>query len=192
MALPTIQLNKDQKQKIFLTVLLLMFTIYGYFSFLLAPLNSEVAKAQIEITQLEKKIADGGTRLRTFNELKGRASDAGELIAQANAFIPDGAPIAWFPPRLHAFFDRQGLRNSVVRQRSSGGTGDRDLDKKFLNSVWSADIPLAEFFPLAIAVAGLENEEILLEITQLTIAARENPELQQVSMEMLTLLKTGQ
>ena len=39
-----------------------------------------------------------------------QAHAAEETLAQVNDMIPEGAPIAWFPPRIHAFFDRHNLK----------------------------------------------------------------------------------
>lgn len=187
--IPKITLNKDQQQKIALSFLLLCFVIYGYFSFLLNPLQASAVRAEAESVGLEKKLAEANGKLRTFGELKAKAAASGGLIAQAQAFIPEGAPIAWYPPRLRSFFSRHGLTNVTVTLKGNDTTGDRDLDKKFTASNWNVQIPSAEFFPLGIALAGLENEEVLSEITALTISTRENPEQVQVSMDLQTILK---
>ena len=55
---------------------------------------------------------------------------------------------------------------------------------------WSIDLPQAGVVPLGIALAGLENEEKLLEITHLQISTlADSPEKQHVSMNVTTLLK---
>jgi len=188
---PQITLNKDQQQKIVLSFLLLCFVIYGYFEFLLRPLQASVARAATESVALEKKIAEGNARLRGLGDLKTKAANASGLIAQAQAFIPDGAPVAWYPPRMKNFFGRQGFNKDsiTVTQKGVEGTGDRDFDKKFIITNWQIQIPNADFFALAIALSGLENEEVLTEISSLTIAMRENPEVVSSLFDVQTVLK---
>ncbi len=116
--LPQIRLDKDQQKKVLLSLMLLVGTIYCYFTFLLNPLRAGEVAAEAESVGLTKKITEADGKMRGFNSLKVQAAEAGELVTQVNAFIPNGAPIAWFPPRLRAFFDRQGIKGSVVRLRS--------------------------------------------------------------------------
>ena len=184
-----IKLSKDQWQKVVLSTMLLMFTIYCYFQFLLNPLTNGAIAAEAESASLEKKINEANIKMRGFTDLKKRATESGELVAQVNAFIPNGAPIAWFPPRMSAFFHRQGLKNIVVRLRSTDRP-EPELVKSFINGNWTFEILKADFFPLGIAIAGLENEEFLLEITDLRISTRaDDPEIVNVTLEALTLLK---
>ncbi len=192
MTIMNVQLTKDQVQKIILSVMLLIFTIYCYFQFLLTPLQGRASRAVAESEGLEKKIAETTTKIRELNKLKEEAIGAGELIAQANAFIPEGSPIAWFPPRMKEFFElRQGLKNVRISQRAVEVPKDAGFKQKFVNGVWGVEIPSAEYFPLGIALMGLENEEYLVEITSLNISGRDvnAPETTQVSLELLTLLK---
>lgn len=189
MELPKITLTKDQQQKIILSFLLLCFVIYGFFNFLLFPLQLSASRADAESTSLEKKIADANSRLRGLGELKTKAAAAGGLVAQAQAFIPDGAPIAWYPPRMRSFFARHGFNSISLAAKANETTGERDFDKKFIISNWSIQIPAADFFSLGIALTGLENEEVLSEITSLTISTRENPEIVSASFELMSVLK---
>jgi hypothetical protein len=187
--LPNIKLDKDQQKKVLLSTMLLIGTIYCYFTFLLNPLRASEVAAEAESAGYEKKITEADQKMRGFNSLKAQAAEAGELVAQVNAFIPNGAPIAWFPPRMRAFFDRQGLKGSLVRLRSTEKP-EPDLAKGFISGNWIIELPQTSFFPLGIALAGLENEEFLLEITDLKIATRaESPEFQNVTVEAATLLK---
>lgn len=187
--LPNIKLSKDQWQKVILSTMLLLFTIYCYFQFLLNPLIARALAAEVESTSLEKKISDANVKMRGFKDLKAKAVESGELVTQVNAFIPTGAPIAWFPPRMRNFFERQGLKGVTVRLRNTDRP-EADLAKTFINANWSFEIPRADFFPFGIAIAGLENEEFLLEIGDLRLTTRgDDPEAVSVTMDALTLLK---
>lgn len=181
--------NKDQKQKIFLSILLMIGLVYGYFNFLLAPLSRSEAGSRIAIETLDKQLAKAGTAVKRSKVLQDQAQSAQEMLAQVSDMIPDGAAIAWFPPRIRAFFDRHALKGAVVRPGSIDGAADAALHN-FRTADWTIDLPEAGIVPLGIALAGLENEEKLLEITRLQIStAPDSPEKQHVTINATTLLK---
>ena len=102
--------------------------------------------------------------------------------------IPGGEPIAWFPPRMRAFFDRQGIKETATRLERRDKLGEPDLSD-FAACYWSIDLPSADFTPLGIALAGLENEEPLMEITRLSITTSlDSPETQHIALSAVTIL----
>ena len=183
------KLNKDQKQKIFLSSLMMLGLVYCYFSFLITPLGKGDVAAAANIEALDAKLAQSQSTLKRGKAVQEQARTAQETLAQVSDLIPDGAPIAWFPPRIHAFFDRHALKGSIVRPGAVDSAPDPAMHN-FRNADWSIDLPQAGLTPLGIAVAGLENEEKLLEITRLQISTpADSPEKQHVSMNVATLLK---
>ena len=121
--------------------------------------------------------------------VKDQSKSAEEMLAQINDRIPDGAPIAWFPPQMRAFFERHNLKDTTTRGGSLETPGDPNL-AAFKNANWIIDVPQAGSDQLGIALAGLENEDILLEITHLQINTQpDNIEKQRVSLNVITLLK---
>ena len=183
------KLSKDQKQKIFLSSLLMLGLVYCYFSFLITPLGKGDVAAAAAIEALDAKIAKSKSTLKRSKAVQEQARTAEETLAQVGDLIPDGAPIAWFPPRIHAFFDRHALKGSIVRPGALDSAPDPALHN-FRTADWTIDLPQAGLIPLGIALAGLENEEKLLEITRLQISTpADNPEKQHVSMNISTLLK---
>lgn len=183
------KLNKDQKQKIFLSILLMAVLVYGYFTFLLAPLNVEETKANSQITSLNTKIEKARSLIKRSKAVESQAVTAQETLAQINDRIPEGAPVAWFPPQVRSFFDRHNIKDSTTRAGSVEVGGDPNLSD-YKSLAWSIDLPQTTFDQLGIALAGLENENILLEITRLQINSRpEDPEKQRVALNVVTLLK---
>ena len=181
--------SKDQKQKIFLSSLLMIGLVYCYFNFLITPLGKSDTAAAAGIEALDTQIAKSKSTLKRGKAVQEQARVAQETLAQVSDLIPDGAPIAWFPPRIHAFFDRHALKGSIVRPGALDSAPDPTLHN-FRTADWSIDLPQAGLTPLGIALAGLENEEKLLEITHLQISTpADNPEKQHVSMNVATLLK---
>lgn len=183
------KLSKDQIQKISLSSLMMIVLVYCYFNFLLGPLNSSEAKATLRIADLDKQIEKARSLVRRGKAIQEQSTSADEMLAQINDRIPDGAPIAWFPPKMRAFFDRHNVKDSATR----GGTLETPADPNltgFKNATWSIDVPQVGFDQFGIALAGLENENILLEITHLQINTQpDNLEKQRVSMNVITLLK---
>lgn len=182
------QLSKDQQQKIFLSGLLMAGLVYCYFTFLIAPVTKEDASNSDAIAALDKKLSDAQSTIMRTRNIAEQARSAEETLAQVNDLIPDGSAIAWFPPRMRAYFDRQNLKDSVVRP--VGEATDEPALGDLKSRKWTIDIPQSGFNQLGIALAGLENDEKLLEITSLQIDAQpENPEKQHVAMTVVTLIK---
>ena len=180
--------SKDQIQKIVLSTLLMAALIYGYFQFLIFPLNTADQNARKEIADLNTKIAVSSKRLAKLRSSDEQARSASDVWATVNSMIPSGEPIAWFPPRMRAFFDRQGIKESVTRLERRDKLPEPELNE-FAACNWSIELPGVDFVPLGIAIAGLENEEPLLEITRLQIStALETPETQRISMNVSTIM----
>ena len=181
--------NKDQTQKIFLSGLLMIGLIYCYFSFLITPMDKLDAVRATAITNLDTELAKAKTTLKRGKSVQEQAKSAEETLAQVGDMIPEGAPIAWFPPRIHAFFDRHAVKGSIVRPGALDSAPDPTM-QNFRNADWTIDLPQVGVAPLGIVLAGLENEEKLLEITRLQISTQaDSPEKQHVSMNITTLLK---
>lgn len=182
--------TKDQIQKIFLSGLLMVALLYCYREFLLGTLNRQEAGATTALKDVETKIAGAGTRLKRLKALEEQTRDASERSAAVNALIPDGEPIAWFPPRIKAFFDRQNIRETTVRLDRKEKPTEPELTATYNSFMWNLELPGVAFTPLGIALAGLENEEPLLEITRLQISAQPTaPELQRVTLGCSTLMR---
>ena len=183
------KLTKDQIQKIALSSLMMVGLIYCYFTFLIAGLNKADISNADAIDNLDKEIAKAKSTIKRSSSVEEQARSAEETLAQVNDMIPDGAPIAWFPPRMTAFFARHNIKNVVTRSISIDATTDAVM-KDYRNATWSLDIPQVGTSALGITLAGLENEEKLLEITRLQVSTQADaPEKQRVSMNLLTLLK---
>ena len=181
--------NKDQIQKISLSSLLMIGLVYCYFTFLIDPLTKSDQKNAIALEDLSGKLEKARGEVKRSQAAQIQAKSAEETLAQVGDMIPEGAPIAWFPPRLHAFFDRHNIKNVSIQSTGMDNEPNETLGG-FRNAKWSVEVPQAGIAQLGIAVAGLENEEKLLEINHLQIAAvSDSPEKQHVTMYIQTLLK---
>jgi hypothetical protein len=181
------KIGKDEFQKIFLSALLILGVVYCYFTMLLGPLGRQEAAANARIAELGPKIEAARKQVKKTNNLEQRAPASLAVLDSINSLIPDGAPIAWFPPRLGDFFKRQGIEK--VATRLTNEFAEKDLTG-YRSLAWSLDVPKAEFVSLAIAVAGLENEEPLLDISQLEITtAKDDVQYQHALLSLSSITK---
>lgn len=181
------KLAKEEIQKIVLGVLLFFGVIYSYFNLLLGPLSKRQEVATRSIQTLVPGIAGAKAQIEKVKQMQKDSGKATLPMRQVQAMIPDGAPVAWFPTRLAGFFKKHGL--DKVSTRISGEVPDKELPH-FRKIAWGVDIPKVEFVPFAQAVAALENEEPLLEISAIQIdASRDDVETEHVFLTVNNLVK---
>jgi hypothetical protein len=183
-----VKLSKDQIQKLVLSTIGFFVLLYVYFSFFLGPLNTSRDSMLATIDDVQNKIAGSKNELAKTANLERQATNATTRFAALKALSPEGAPIAWFPPRIKAFFANQQIDRATARLESSVAYKEADLSG-WMRYNWAIDLPQTDFSTLGKAVAGLENSEPLLSIMRLTIhALPEDPQFQQVSINASTAL----
>ena len=182
------KLTKDQIQKMGLSGIGFIVLIYVYFSFFLGPLNSSRNAMQATITDLQGKLAGSKSEMMKATNLEKQASNATARFAAFKALSQEGAPIAWFPPRMKAFFANQSIDKVTTRLEGSAPYKEADLST-WMRYNWLIDLPQADFSTLGTALAALENSEPLLAITKITIRALpDDPQFQQVSLTSSTAI----
>lgn len=181
------KLGKEEIQKLVLGVMLLIGVVYSYFDLLLAPLVKNQAAARQKIESLKPEIASAKAQIASTKELEKSAPAALLTTQQVEAMIPEGSPVAWFPTRMAEFFKKQGFDKTFTRMNSE--VPEKELPG-FRRLTWSVDLPKVEFVPFAKAVATLENEEPLIEISNLQMdASREEVEMQHALLTVNNLIK---
>jgi len=181
------KLGKEEIQKIFLSILLLIGLMYCYFTLLLGPLDKQQSDATSQVGDLNPKIVSASAVIRDVAAREKDAPAIAETLNQIKASIPDGAPIAWFPPTLITFLKRQGIDKCTVHVGGESGDKDTPGFKKFS---WSVEIPSVEVVTLGKAIAALENEQPLMEITDLRVGAlKDNVQYQNATFSLTTIVK---
>lgn len=176
------KLNKDQVQKLILSAIGFVGLLYVYFSFFLGPLNKSRIAAEKTIHEVEAKIASSKTEISKAANLENQATAATGRFAALQSLSPEGAPIAWFPPRIKLFFANQQIEKATVRLDGSTSFSQPELSQ-WNRFNWSIELPQTDFATLGRALAELENSEPLLVIPRLTIrATTDNPQFQQVTL----------
>lgn len=180
--------NKDQIQKIILSVLGFIGLIYCYFSFFLGPLDRSRDSMTKTIAEVQEKTASSKMEMKKTANLEMQAKEATGRYEALKATTADGAPIAWFPPKMRAFFGEQGIDKVTARLESSADFKQPELTD-WVKDTWAIELPQSEYTTLGKAIAQLENSEPLLAINHVVIhAVPEEPQYQQVSLLAQTAL----
>jgi hypothetical protein len=171
-------LNKDQIKKISLSAVGVVFLLYVYFTFFLGPLAKSRNTMLTKINEIQAKLnASKGDMSKAAN-LENQAKAATAKFAALKALNSEGAPIAWFPPRLKVFFANEQIDKAGARLETSVAFKEPELSG-WMRYNWLVEIPQADYTAFGKAIADLENAEPLLSVTKLTIRAQvEQPELQ--------------
>src|SRR5215212_8777085 len=146
-----LNLSKDHLKKLMLSVMGFVALLYVYFSFFLGPLSTSRDSMQAQITGLQDKIAGSKTELTKTANLEKQAEAATKRFAALKALSPEGAPIAWFPPRVKAFFASQAVDKASARMEGNTPFKEKDLEG-WTRYNWVIDIPQADFSTLGKAI----------------------------------------
>ena len=185
----SIKLTKDQIQKLALSGIGFVVLLYVYFSFFLGPLNRSRASMQAKINDLQGKLASSKNEMTKALNLDRQAGTATTRFTALKAMSPEGAPIAWFPPRVKTFFASQQIDKVVARLDSNVEFKQPEL-AAWSKYNWLIDLPQADYITLGKAIAQLENTEPLLSIARLSIhAPPEDAQFQQVSLSVATIIE---
>jgi len=173
------KLTKDEIQKIVLAGIVLVIVLYVYTNMLLGGLTRRETNANNDIKDLQPKVTAAKKQIAATRGLQQDAGQVSERLFEIKSLIPEGAPVAWFPPMMTDFFKRQGIPRSTTKLSS-----ENNMELSGFKSLsWSVDLPQVDFVPLGIAVAALENQFPLLEINTLQIdAGSDYPGAQHVSL----------
>jgi hypothetical protein len=183
------QLNKDQIQKISLSAIGFIILLYVYFSFFLGPLNKSRAVMAGKISDIQNKLnASKGNMSKTVS-LEQQAKAATTRFAALKALNPEGAPIAWFPPRIKVFFANQQIDKALAKLEGNIPFKETEL-ADWQKYTWTIELPQADFDSLGKSVADLENSEPLLSITKIRIRTLPDaPQFQTVALTAATIMQ---
>ena len=183
------KLSKEEIKKIGLSLIGLIALTYCFFSFLLGPLQKNQANMTATTAELEGKLTQGKKAIQQMSAIEKSAAAA---VAQSNeikAMIPEGAPIAWLPPRIKSAFASEGLEIGIVRLLNSFPMKQPELSDFALNE-WSVDFVQADFLTLAQSIARLENQNPLWSVVSVRVrAGLADPAVQSATLGLQTIVK---
>lgn len=181
------KIEPEQLKKMGLVLGALGILLYVYFEFLLGPVQDTGRKDTAGIQTLEPQIADAKTQISKTGDLEKQAPNSTAYLTSLKNSIPDGEPIAWFPPKMNGFFKSHGIEKSGTHLSSEAP----DPMPGFRKIVWIIDLPKVDFTTLGLAICALENNEPLISVVSFTIdATREDAQNQHVTLTISTLVKS--
>ena len=183
------RLNPDQIKKLALSTMGFVFLLYVYFTFFLGPLNKSHQAALAAIADRQHKIDTSKSEMSKASNLERQAKDATSRFSALKTLSPEGAPIAWFPPRMKSFFADRNIEKVVARLESVTTPKEPELSA-WTKYNWLIELPRTDYALLGQAVAALENTEPLLCITKLSIhLVPDQPQFQQVAIAATTVIE---
>ena len=136
---------------------------------------------------LDPQIASANGQIAKVKTYETQSPEAMRIVKQVEAMIPEGSPVAWFPPKLSEFFKKSGIDKVTAR------VNNESLDKDYAGYRrvnWGVELPRVDFMAFAAAIADLENEEPLLEIQSLEIeAGRDEAQMQRATLVLNNLVR---
>ncbi|MGZ5537418.1 MAG: hypothetical protein ACXWG0_02715 [Chthoniobacterales bacterium] len=176
------KLTKDQIQKLLLSSLGFVALLYVYFSFFLGPLNKSRTSMQKSIEDLQAKLGNSTSEISKADTLEKEAGVATSRFAALKNLSPEGAPIAWFPPRMKLFFANHQIDKATARLDTSTAYKEPELSE-WTRYSWMIELPQTDFITAAQAIADLENAEPLLVLSKVSLkAGTDDPQFQQVTL----------
>jgi hypothetical protein len=183
------KLSQDQIKKICLSLIGLVALVYCYFSFLLGPLQTSQEYMISTTAELEGKVEGSKKTMERTAQLERTAAAAIRLSKTVDTMIPEGAPLAWVPPRLKAFFASDGLDPGAIRLLATLPIKEPEMAAYAIDD-WLVDFPHADFLVLAKSIARFENENPLWSVASLRLKANEGElGLQTATLGIRTLVK---
>ena len=183
--------NKEQIQKAVLGAMLCVGGVYYYTCEMLGPLAKRETAAIQEIARLEPLIKDAKSKITRANAIEAgdtHAKEAQRIYAVMQTKIPKGHYEAWLPTRFTEFFKQQGIGKPIFHSNPDPGEAEFPGYKA---TSWSLDFPGVRFAALGSALAGLENQEGLMQITNLLVdQPATNPEVHHAQLTFSTLVKS--
>jgi hypothetical protein len=182
-------LSKDQIQKVGLTIVGFIILLYVYFTFFLGPLARSRNSMLASIKDKQSKLSSSKDELAKASNLERQAKSATARFDQLKRLNPEGAPIAWFPPRMKVFFANEQVDKAVARLENNSGFKQPELSG-WLKYSWLIDLPQVDYGRLGKSIADLENAEPLLTITRVSIrTSADQPEFQQVVLGVTNVIE---
>src|SRR5437588_11912943 len=101
--------------------------LYVYFTFFLGPLNNSRNSIQRKINELEQKISTSKAEISKAAKLEESAHSATVRYDALRALSPEGAPIAWFPPRMKTFLSTHQIDKGTTRLETNSACKEKEL-----------------------------------------------------------------
>lgn len=181
--------SSEQIKKLVLSAMGFVVLLYVYFTFFLGPLQRSRDTALEQINEIQGKIDGSKGEIAKASNLERQAKESTARFAALKALSPEGAPIAWFPPRVKTLFSDEQVDKASTRLESTNTFKQSDLSG-WTKYNWLIELPQADFAALGKSIADLENHEPLLAVTKISMHVLPNdPQFQQVGIAATTVIE---
>lgn len=185
--------GKEEIQKMFLGGILLAVLVYVYATMLIGPVLAAQKAHKKATADIGPKITEAQKQIKRTAAMEVSAPQAAVRVKQITALIPDGSPVAWYPPRVSEFFKRHGVEKLDIGSKGATATtstaATASTVEGFRQLSWDVQIAQAEFLPFATALAAWENEDWLTEVVQIDVEPlRDSPAYQRVALTFTNLV----
>ena len=154
------KLSSDEIKKLALSAMGFVFLLYVYFTFFLGPLQKSRDSTLKQIDELQKKIDGSKQEMAKAANLERQAKDATIRFAALKTLTPDGAPIAWFPPRMKTFFANQQIDKANARLENNTNFKQEELSH-WNKYNWLIELPQADFAALGLELVDLFRRQLV-------------------------------
>jgi hypothetical protein len=181
------KLNPEQTKKLVLVGLMFACALYAYFAIFLADLNKAGKAAEKKSADLEPQLRAARAALARARQIEAELPAAAAALDSLKTLIPDEDPVAWVPRRIVDYFKRHGVTANPPRFSRAF---DQIPTAKIYRAEYSVEIPKTDIIGLGIALAGLENEDPLVEVLGVRVEAdAAGPEFQRAILTLAVLVK---
>lgn len=181
------RLSPEEIKKVAASLIFGVILYYCYQTFLLGPLEAKGKGMTDQIAKIEPLLREAQVEIGRIAALESQVPRVEDILVEVDGMIPYGAPVAWFPARLNDRFKRHDVTGAVIRLLGEEGDAALPGYKRLL---WGVDLPAINILEFGFALTGLENEELLVQVTRLTAEAiPQDPGHQRVSMNLRTIVR---
>ncbi len=160
-------MNPEKIKKIALVGVFLVLGSLVVWATLIGPAKTDLANTNKLIEKTEEDLRKSRALIQRVKNLKLQVEEASAKDETYFGQQPSGAPLAWLPPRLEAFFGRQGIR-AVAKETRTPTPLDPNSDNLMVHS-WTLDFKDADFIRFGSALAAFENAHPLYQVESIQV-----------------------
>ncbi len=179
--------SQDTIQRLVLGTLLVVILVAAFTVFLVGPTRRRAERDAREKVEIDGRLAKVRKQIQRTDELNNELARLDADFQKLIAPLPTATPIAWFPPKMRAFFAHHGIEGCDTRPDRTS-----EIFEDVARLSWSIDLPGVDFLRLGRAIEELENSEPLLEITGVLVEAEPAPkpvEIQRANLRLRTIMR---
>ena len=181
------KLKKEETKKLALSSLMFAILLYGYFNFLLWPLNLSETGQLKAYEVLQPKIAAARGQIAKLQSISKEIPEKQAALKGLLDSLPPREPLSWFPDKIRKIFREQGIVGNVdVRKTAASNIKEYDL---FWRYNWNVETTAADFNQIGRLIARIQEDPLIfIQRCNITVEP-ETPEKHRFQLELSSLVK---